>query len=134
MIGLFNIPCDSPIEFYKVMSSKNHFTFQLSPEENLMISTFEGKEKGNKDEKYLADGRKLIEGGKQFETLSSEEVWRLLIIRSQLLICFNSQLKFTKPSTKPVSILSYSRRTQIARRHAFRIPFKRVAESLKKYK
>uniref|UniRef100_A0A1I8BIK8 Uncharacterized protein n=1 Tax=Meloidogyne hapla TaxID=6305 RepID=A0A1I8BIK8_MELHA len=133
MIGLFNIPCDSPIEFYALPPSKRHFTFPLTPEENLLIEIFGGQEKLKESSctKYLTDERKL--------PLSSVEAWKLLIIRSQLLRQYAPHLESPSDTLKTTiinkNIKNHSQlQPSIVRRHAFRISSKEVNKTFKKYK
>nr|CAD2175451.1 unnamed protein product [Meloidogyne enterolobii] len=144
MIGLFNIPCDSPIEFYALPPPERHFTFPLTPEENLLIATFGGKEKAKEKigTKYLTDKREFVERDKE-EPLSSTEAWKLLIHRSQLLRQY-ARLESPSDSIKAKIIKNakniqnnpklQSSQSTIVRRQAFRISSKEVNKILRKYK
>lgn len=77
MIGLFNIPSESPIEFHQ--SPQQQFNFAMAEQTSMqsLIDKFSGnderqqeigtRKKSHHTSKYLVDGRKLSAEGKPIE-------------------------------------------------------------------
>ena len=72
MIGLFNIPCESPIEL-RHSPRQTRFSFPQTASEQAFAAILAGDlpsdERKNRYAKYLLDGRRLLGNGQPVEVL-----------------------------------------------------------------